>query len=676
MSFPSGMKFGASPTTEQGIVFTEVKDMEHWPYGSLSRRRGFAEYLSSTAPGTIYDLGVYDRHVGSTRYIDLMARVVNGGAARIYSCQVFDGTTESTGNPWTARTGMGWDSGAEGGAWTFRDRFAYYSDGKTQLGFDGPDSPFSLGLATPSGTIQYQLRVSVGSTRYESRITPGWYDWTFTAYESDRNVRSLPMGFQTPGTLPVAGGSGDTTTYYSLGNVPDLQAQMKILSSSVTFDSNATHWELWRRHPFDNNYRPAKRLDDVRMVARKSTATSSYIDKYHDDELGQKLDFAGSTPPAWTTVCENQLRWWFNDPDHPHRVYFSQLDMPENVAQRVEIDDHQVEPFLMTESGDYGNTGEGWTAVAAQAGKVLQILAFGGMVVFLCENGVWRKAGTAPSNFQTVPLDTTIGAVSRKGGVVTPRGIVWMSQQGVAWLPPGHLPQIVSQGWLDFDDADSPVRLERSLLKLALACYDPTRKQVLLALPSYGSSGNDLIICMDMEHSSVNRPFFTYWKPALADGEYITSMAVVPIPTDTHRVIACTNKKRTLYLAGTTDDDGTTKQNITWRLRGWVGARDPVHRKAHFSFGLTQDCDYTASIQATVYPRRSFKKPSPGETPNAAETITCGATAFVHQDFNASGNPFIYFSMSETASSAFELHHLVPWAERKREWPREDRVLL
>lgn len=673
MAFKDGMKFRASPTTSVGFAPTEILNMEPHPRGTWSRRRGLTPYLSGAAPGTIYDLAVYDHYTGSTRYVDLVARCVQGASSvGLYKNRVYDGSAESTGGAWAQMgSSTDWSASDDGGAWAFRRKYAYYSDGAKTIGYDDA-STFDIGLTTPSGTIEYAFMFNEASTRRECRQEPGWYEWTYGAYEEDRNVHSLPMAFQSPSTVRIAGSAGSVTTYHSLGGILHLRIMARIGSASVTFDPKATHYELYRRHPMTLMFKPARRLDDVRMVTRQATTVSTYVDIYNDGELGDKMTYAGSTPPPWRTVCECEQRWWYAGSSNIGRAYFSEMDSPENVAQEITFENHEIKPFLMVESAQRGYTGEAWVPVQANAGAILQALPFNGNALLLCENAVWLQTGTAPSQFRTHPIDTTIGAVSRKGGVVTPYGALWLSQQGIAWMRPNERPRIVSEDYLDFDDADSPTRLARAYLYLAVSCYDPTRKQALFAVAAHGSTGNDLVLCMDMELSTLQNPVFFYWKPTLATGEFVTALAAVPMPTDRHRIVATTNKKRTLYLAGSADHDGTSAKAIGWALRGWVGARRPHTRKGRLAIGMTHNAGYSVPVAASAWSRETMTAATPGEAADATATVTCSTNAFSHQELGIAGNPFAYVAFSESTAQPLELHDVRLWHDDETpEWPRE-----
>ena len=681
--FRAGMQYGASPTTASGFVPTELKDLEPWPPGAYSRRRGVVPYLKQTAPGTVYDMDVWDRYDGGTRYVDLVARCGNG---HIVANRVYDGSVEATSNAWTTMSSADWNLTEDGGAWAFRKAYAYYSDGDQHLGFSDTASTFPMGLTAPAGTLEYALKVSVvGGTLYESRIEPGWYDWLVTGYNPDRNARSVPMQPQTPSTLTVGSTAQSAQTYYTLGYVPNLQCQMRIGVGSVTLDSAATRWELWRRHTYDAYYRPTGKLDVVLQVTREATATSTFSDKYHDGELGPRLLFAGSTPAPWTTVSEAADRWWFNDPDNVERLYWSEPDAPENVAQILDFDDRDLQPFLQAESNLRGYVGEAYVRTAARAGAILQTFPVGNDTLLLCENQTWIRTGSAPMNFDTQPVDTSIGTVGRQAGIATPYGVVWRSQQGIVWMQSlAHRrvqPAVVSQGWLDFDDADSPTRLARDKASLTCVTYDPEHGQVLFAVTAYGSTGNDLVLCLDVARSTPDRPRFTYWKPSLAADETITSMTCLPLAVNRHRVLVGTNKKRVVYLDGAKDDIGSTasasEQPVRWSVKGWVGARQPHTQKRSVNLTVNQENQYEATVSASAWNRRTMVPATATTTVDATNSVTCSATKTCRVSLGLTGDPYLFVALSESAATAhdgdFVIHDLIPWSSEAPGWPHEQK---
>ena len=679
----SGMSNSLTPVGRDGLLYTDLRDLEAHPRGALASRRGFQPYTSTVVTdGNVYDLAVFDRYSGSTRKIDLVARVVVGSTARLYHSNIFNGTAESTGNAWATMSTTAWTTNAAAGQFAQRNEYLYYSDRSAQRGYNQPSTPFPLGLTTPTGTLAYGLKWSSGGTWEPTRQEPGYYDWTVVGYHLGRNVRSAPLGFATSASkIPITGQSTQVTAFYSIVGVTSFKIAPTIRLATgstkvVTLDSKATHWELYRRHPMDLYVRPARRIDDVRLVSRQSTASTNKNDRLNDLELGDRLTYAGSTPPAWRAACPHGDRWLYISAAEPWKIYFSEPDAPENVAQEITVDNHQIKPFLMAERGDLGNTGEGWLRVPAEAGPIQALVPLGEMTLVLCANQTWAFGGTSPTNFGMAVLDEAVGCVSPKSAVSTPFGAFWWSQHGLVWAGRGGGVRVLTDGVLDFDGAGSAVRLQRNLLDKTCAAYDGYRQQALFALPRYGSSGNDMVLVLDLGTSHLpEKPFFTWHLPTLASGEYVQSMTAVSLPTRTPFVAFGTNKGRVLNQddAKFTDHNATSSTvNVRPRIRGWFGCANSRTSKTNLSLRVSPEVAFPLSISSSVWSRKTSVAPPATATPDSAATIACSATLYGGQNVGVSANPFAFFSLSYAASSQVVIHELAAWGIESPDFPRAD----
>jgi len=652
MTFYERMDNLGSPTRWRGFSVRYAKNVELYPPGTTSRRRGFHPYAVTTTGGTLYDVAAWERYSGSDVIVDLVARVVEDGAGTLRRLPVYNGALVQS-SRWQTFSTTAWTSGVAGGAFFSRNGYLYYSDGVYKRGFAGPSTPFRLGLDAPTGTTHIALDVNAAA-----RAEPGLYDWAWAGYHVGRNVHSPLSGFD---YSVVPASASQIQTYYSMGGFPALGGgSIRVTNSSVTFDDKETHRELYRRHPLTSTGHPARRLDDVRLVARL-TSESSFLDRLNDTELGPRFTYCASTPRPWTAVAERATRYYYNDPSEPWKLWFSEPDSPENLAQELVASGQVVRPFLTTQSGEYGFTGEGWVRVPASAGKLLAPVTIEGATLLLCANETWMQTGNSPANFHTFCVSKTIGCVSGKAWASTPRGVLWLAPSGIAWLPPGGRPHEASADLLDFD-AVSDIKLNRTLLHLACAAYDPATDTVEFAVPSASAQGNDLVVCINLTRSTLDSASCFYHAPGFAaPGEMITGMTTLAVPSYAPMVLYVTNKSRTYRRAAGTfyDLQGGTPIPVTWQLTGWwLRQRASPAQQTDLCIGLMPKCNYPAFVAASLWNCPTLTPPASGKAPDDHGTLVCTATRYGVLDAALSGYPYVYAVLRETASSPFEIHAL------------------
>jgi len=657
-----GMNNEASPIAQRrGFVCTEARNIEFHPPGAASRRRGFQNYTASSAGGAIYNLFLYDRDDGGDRTLTLVGRKVDGTDASLVYKEIYNGSSETVSGAWATMStpGVGWTTTEDTGRFFARDEYLYFADGTTVRGYEQPTSEFTIGLDQPTGKLAYGLNQDAT----KSRIEPGWYGWTLCAYHLGRNVRSRPADFTIPSTT-FYGDATAITTYNAMGFVPwGHSMRLSWPSGAVTLDADRTHTELYRVHPFHSTgplttRSPARRWDDVRLVNRLVKASTYHEDRSNDGELQSRLRYAGTATPAWETACQHGEHWWFVQSSEPYRLYRSERDAPENVAQAFEANGHTTYPYLMTESGQYGHTGEGYTTIPHEAGPVKQPLSLGGNLLVLCANQTWVIIGSDWANYRRVCVDEGIGCVAAASAITTPYGAMWMSQEGLVWMPPTGRPHVVSEGFLDFDDSDSPVRLSRTNLHKCCAAYDPDRHVAEFAVPSYGSTGNDLVIALHLDQSTWQKPVWSYHVPNLGTGRHITAMTTVRLPHKPGFIVYATDSGGyTFYRTGAQDNDTSADQDVTWRVRGWLGADESRTLKGQVAVRMMPKCDYEATVAGSLWQRQTIEPPdTSSSTPTDTFSLSLSASKANPCYVNAGADPFLYVSMSETSSTPFEIH--------------------
>lgn len=660
----SGMNNASGPFGRPGFAVVDLKNMEFWPRGSISRRRGFQPYLSAATPSCkFYDLFVYDHLVGTTRTLDLVVR--EGANGDLWSNNVCNTITESTQGAWVNIGGTSvWSTSTLGGQAFSRESFLYASDGACKKGWGRATaaSRFILGLATPTGTPGYGLLAS-SRPGTGGRLEPGYYDWGFTGYHETRNVESLPL-FAAPSTLHY-GTPGAWNTYHTLGGIPDMLCTMQVGLSNLGIDGKATHVNIYRRHPMDLLGKPANRMDNARLVASIAPSSTTFQDVFNDHELGARLTFAGTPPPAWIAAAEFHQRWLYIPAAHPWRVYFSEVDGPEMVAQDTTLEGRKCTPILVVDGNDSAYNGEAWIGIRRNAGPGKAILPIGDIALILCENQTWGLMGSGPTDYQFQPIDENVGCIAPHP-LATPHGGLWWSQQGLVWWRGGR-PKVVSSGVLDFDGATSPVRLARGSLKNAVAAYDPVREQAEFAVTGFGASGNNLIIVLDLGLSTPDSPVFYYYVPSLQTGETITAMTTLHQPSRAPLVLYTTNKGRVLHRTGSADHNGTALVPFECKIAAWAGADSAEKVKGHFGLKLTHSADYAVTVAASLWSRETCREPTTGEAPTDQGAIACSTNQYGATGFGARGN-MIYLRLRETAASNLTIHDLAPYGQKGSDW--------
>jgi len=655
-----GMNNVRSPYGHKGFVATDVQNLEFWPFGSCSRRRGFQPFLSSTpGAGALNDLFVYDHYIGTTRTIDLVSRTGKGGIIRN---NIYSGSA-STANAWAGIHASVWATSSVAGQFFARENILYGSDGgqRTAGWFRGTAaSNFTLGLTTPAGTPAYGLSLAVAG-----RQEPGYYDWGFTAYHDQRNVESLPS-FHNPATLHY-GATGGLVTYHTLGGVPDLPASMQINWAAMTFDSAKTHVNIYRRHPMDLDRKPANRIDNARLVASTSMTAGTFADLFNDHELGARLTFAGSPPEPWIAAAEFKGRHFYVYSTHPWRIYFSEVDAPEMVAKNVTIEGMAKTPILLVDGNDTAFMGEAWIGLRRRsAGPIRALLPVGDRLLILCENQTWQLTGSGPTDWRLDCLNEHLGCIAPRTAISTRYGAFWFSQQGLVWWTGGK-PEVCSDQCLDFDDSRSPVRWQRSILKNALAAYDPDRAQMEFALPGYGQKGNTFILTLHCALSTSDQPQFTWHSPNLASGEFITGMVTLDTPDAGVRVLYGTNKGRVLYRNASTDHNNSAQVAFPVALAGWLGQEDDKLAKGNLGLKFVHKADHVVSIGSSVWPCETARRPDAGKVATDEDVIVGSTNSYGATTLSARGNLF-YLRFSETASSPLELQDIQVAGQKGADW--------
>lgn len=680
-----GMNNSANPIGAAGILPVSIQNMEFWPRGSLGRRRGFRLYCASTVPEAassyaLFDPYVYDRYIGSTRCIDLMART---SGKRLLHNRLWTGYVESTGNKWAISAGASslFTRSTIGGQWFSRNNLTYYSCGSTSLGFTSSSVSFRLGLNAPTGWSG----INIASTT--TRAEPGYYEYTYTSYNEGRNVESLPNGFVRPSTVqiyasPVEGPNRSYTTNLLSSQLHCIAVSWFVSDTyKLTFDSNASTVNIYRRHLYDVNLRAAGRADDVRLVASAAitgaAVTDRLRDRWNDTELGGVLTYCGSSPKPWIAVAEHAQRWVYVYKDDPWNLWISEVDAPEMVGRDQTVGGIQVSPILLDDAVP-PYSGESRIPVRRDAGPIMALASVGSVTVVLCANQIWRLSGSGPGTYALAPINENIGCVAPRSVVRTPYGLLWVSQEGITWWR-GEEPDIITKGWLDFDDSTSDVRWNRGKLRFALAAYDPAREQVEFAFPSFSGGGNDRILVLDVGLSSPSKPVFTWYSPQLATGETITGMTTIHPPTKAPFVLYTTSKGRTLFRSGSEDDNSSTGASnkfvpslttTPWKVDAWLGGK--TSRLMHTNAGvrLTQDCAHNSVVACSLWSRETARVPPSGLPQTVGSTISCSSLRYGAGELGVQGN-FLYMRLRETASSAFALQDLFIGSDNEDDWRTE-----
>jgi hypothetical protein len=491
-------------------------------------------------------------------------------------------------------------------------------------------------------------------------MEPGYYDYTFTCYDQERNVFSMPNGFTTPSTKAFYAGStlGGLSLTNKMGATPGIQYSIAVGASALTFPSPATLFNIWRRHPYTLYQKPARSMDDVRQVTTLAVTDTTFVDSLGDDELGEQLSYWYSPPDAWTAACNYQDYYWYTSKSEPWKLWHSQVDAPEQVAKIVAVNGAAVSPFLTP----YRNPpirGESWLAPSRRAGAVQALLNVGSMMLVLCENQLWHVVGQGPGSFHLHALDNSIGCAAPETAVQTPFGSFWFSQEGIVWWRGGK-PKVISKGWLDFDTAGSTTRLNRSLLPKAVAAYDSARETVEFAVPSYGSTtGNNFIIALDVGISTPEHPMFAVYAPALAATETITSMTNIQVPMLEPFVVYGTSTGRLLYRTGSADDNATTMLPIQWMYAYWVGTGTPNRMKSNFGVKIIHNAGYDAMIGSSVWARNVARRPGVGEAAASTGQFAASSRQFAAIELGTGAEMF-YCKLRETSSTPFLIQDIVP----------------
>lgn len=365
--------------------------------------------------------------------------------------------------------------------WTIGDNGSWSKvDGDAFSPIDASDAtPFTDTDGIPSTAVANGLLFAVNGT--DAFKTDGTNVFMFGMEAPDAPTLSAGAAGNPDGTYRVAltAYNADTGHESSLSDYDELVVTADRITVNWTFpsDPQVTHVRL---HIFKEGLtdRFFQLGSDGVSVAPDSThggyedSTTSVSLNITDAEINLLTIASPSTtennpPPAGIKAIKfHGSRMFAVDADN---LYFSKIGKPEA------FDPRNYEPI---------NPGDGQECVN------LGTLSDEHLVIFKDRSSYQLIGPDDPNVWEVSEVDTTIGLKSSRSLLETEGALWWVSEHGFMRMLAGEKPKRLDAPAL----SNKFETLESTSLNMAVTAYDSLRQRVLFAVPSDGSSRNDIIL--------------------------------------------------------------------------------------------------------------------------------------------------------------------------------------
>lgn len=326
--------------------------------------------------------------------------------------------------------------------------YVYYTDGVT-MAADSGTSNVTWGIDPPETPISGSAVGSGGG------LSAGDYSYVYTFYDDDNGIESNPS----PASGLITATNDDS---------------IDIINIEPSANSRVTSRRIYRTKVNGGTKYLLKTIPD--------NSSTTDTDTTDDDNLSQAVNDDQGVPPTVDCVCSFKSRLWLcGDVNYPYRVWYTDLDRPDNVASVNYLD------------------------LDRRFGKVQNFAVLHGTLFFVQKAGISRLYGETTEVFTSGETNSHVGAYGRWTVVVGPDGIYFLGNDGVYkfnGLQSIRVSDPISRTFGKLRDEWTGVMEKTSAELEAKACFLNGKYYLQLPLTNQAGTTANKLLVLDVMHEA------------------------------------------------------------------------------------------------------------------------------------------------------------------------------